>query len=67
MKVPYLLENMLQVRLLWVQLAFFTMCIALISNDCLAYDCINLTHSPCGIWTMVENWHTTVMVTIQIL
>ena len=33
----------------------------------IAYDCINLTHSPCGIWTMVENWHTTVMVTIQIL
>ena len=25
----------------------------------IAYDCINLTHSPCGIWTMVENWHTT--------
>ena len=31
MKVPYLLENMLQVRLLWVQLAFFTMCIG--AND----------------------------------
>ena len=31
MKVPYLLENMLQVRLLWVQLAFFTLCIG--AND----------------------------------